>query len=62
MLARNELIFRWFVYSLAALLCLFVQTALLQRFIIWGIVPFLYPLLAAIPGTYEDSISATTIT
>lgn len=59
MLARNELIFRWTIYSLAALLCLFVQTALLQRFTIWGIVPFLYPLLAAIPATYENSVAAT---
>jgi len=59
MLARNELIFRWSVYTLAALLCLFVQTALLQRLTIWGVTPFLYPLLAAIPATYEPPVSAT---
>lgn len=60
MLARNELIFRWSIYTLAALLCLAVQTALLQRFTVWGVVPFLYPLLAAIPATYEAPVSATT--
>lgn len=59
MLARNELIFRWSVYTLAALLCLFIQTALLQRLTIWGVTPFLYPLLAAIPATYESPVPAT---
>lgn len=59
MLARNELIFRWSVYTLAALLCLFIQTALLQRLTIWGVTPFLYPLLAAIPATYENPVPAT---
>ena len=41
MLARNELIFRWSVYGLAAVLCLLVQTLVLQRLTVWGIVPFL---------------------
>ena len=59
MLARNELIFRWSVYGLAAVLCLLVQTLVLQRLTVWGIVPFLYPLLAAIPATYEDPVPAT---
>ena len=59
MLARNELIFRWSVYTLAALLCLLIQTALLQRLTIWGVTPFLYPLLAAIPATYEAPVPAT---
>ena len=59
MLARNELIFRWSVYGLAALLCLLVQTLVLQRLSIWGIAPFLYPLLAAIPATYEAPVPAT---
>ena len=59
MLARNELIFRWSVYTLAALLCLFIQTAFLQRLTVWGVTPFLYPLLAAIPATYESPVPAT---
>lgn len=60
MLARNELIFKWFLYAGAAALCLVVQTALLQRITIWGVIPFLYPLLAAIPATYESSFAGTT--
>lgn len=59
MLVRNEVIFKWFLYALAAVLCLFVQTALLQRIQIWGVIPFLYPLLAAIPATWESPTAGT---
>lgn len=59
MLVRNEVIFKWFLYALAAVLCLFVQTALLQRIHVWGVIPFLYPLLAAIPATWESPSSGT---
>ena len=49
MLARNEIIFKWALYALAAVLCLFVQGALLQRVTIWGVIPFIFPLTAARP-------------
>ena len=59
MLARNETILKWALYGAAAALCLFVQSALLQRITIWGVIPFLYPLLAAIPATYEQPVFGT---
>lgn len=59
MLARNALIFRWTVYAAAALLCFIAQTAVLQRVSFWGVLPFLYPALAAIPATYEGSVAGT---
>lgn len=59
MLARNETILKWVLYAAAAALCLFIQGALLQRITIWGVIPFLYPLLAVIPATYEGSVSGT---
>ena len=59
MLARNKLIIKWALYAAAALLCLLVQGALLQRITIWGVIPFLYPLLAAIPATWESPVSGT---
>ena len=59
MLARNETIFKWALYACAALLCLLVQGALLQRLSLWGVIPFIYPLLAAIPATYEEPVSGT---
>ena len=59
MLARNETIFKWFLYAAAAVLCLTVQGALLQRITIWGVIPFLCPLLAAIPATQESPTAGT---
>lgn len=59
MLARNETIFKWTLYAAAAALCLLVQSALLQRLEIWGVIPFLYPLLAAVPAAYEGPVSGT---
>ena len=57
MLARNKLLVKWFLYAVAAAACLLVQTALLQRFTVWGVIPFLYPLLAAIPATRESPVA-----
>lgn len=59
MLARNETIFKWTLYAAATLLCFLVQEALLQRLTIWGVLPFVYPLLAAIPATYEAPVPGT---
>lgn len=59
MLARNETIFKWTLYAAATALCFLVQGAILQRIMIWGVIPFLYPLLAAIPASYEKPVSAT---
>lgn len=59
MLARNETIFKWVLYAAAALLCFFIQGAVLQRITVWGVIPFLYPALAAIPATYEGPVPGT---
>ena len=59
MLARNETIFKWTLYTMASLLCVFVQGAVLQRIVLLGVLPFLYPLLAVIPATYEQPVPAT---
>lgn len=59
MIARNETIFKWSLYAAATLLCLVVQGGLLQRLVFWGVIPFLYPLLAAIPATYEGPLAGT---
>lgn len=59
MLARNEIIFKWTLYAAAAMLCLTVQSALLQRLTLWGVIPFVCPLLAAIPATWESPAAGT---
>lgn len=59
MLARNEVILKWSLYAAATALCFLLQAAILQHITIWGVIPFLYPLLAAIPATYEAPVPAT---
>ena len=59
MLARNETIFKWLLYALATLLCVAIQGAVLQRVSIWGVIPFLYPLLPAVLATCEGPTAGT---
>lgn len=59
MLARNETIFKWFLYAAAAFACFLVQGGLLQRLSFWGVIPFLYPLAAIVPATYEGPTAGT---
>lgn len=59
MLARNETILKWLLYALATLLCVFLQSAVFQRLSIWGVIPFLYPLLPAVLATYEGPTAGT---
>ena len=59
MLARNEIIFKWSLYAGATVLLLLLQVSLLQRITLWGVIPFLYPLTAVIPATYESPVSGT---
>lgn len=59
MIARNETIFKWSLYAAATVLCLLLQGGLLQRLELWGVIPFLYPLLAAIPATFEGPLAGT---
>ena len=59
MIARNEIIFKWTLYAAVTALCLFIQGGLLQRLEFWGVLPFLYPLLAAIPATFEGPLAGS---
>ena len=53
MLARSATIFKWTLYTLAGLVWAVVQAAFLQRVTVWGVIPFLYPLIAALPAIFE---------
>lgn len=57
MVARNDTIFKWTLYGAATALCFLVQAFLLQRISLWGVIPFLYPVLAAVVATYEGPVS-----
>ena len=61
MLARSATIFKWTLYTLAGLVWAVVQAAFLQRVIIWGVIPFLYPLIAALPATFEGPAAGTVL-
>lgn len=56
MSAKNESIFKWSLYAAAALALLLLQSSLLQRITVWGVIPFLYPALAAVLGNYESPV------
>ena len=59
MLARSATIIKWVLYALAGLACTVVQAAVLQRFTLWGVIPFLYPLIAALPATFAGPAAGT---
>ena len=59
MLARNETIIKWALYAAVSLLGVFAQGAVLQRLELFGVIPFIFPLLASIPATFESSVSGT---
>ena len=59
MRARSATIIKWVLYALAGLACTVVQAAVLQRFTLWGVIPFLYPLIAALPATFEGPAAGT---
>lgn len=59
MLARNEIIFKWALYAAVTAVWFLVQGAFCQRITVWGVIPFLYPMLAAIPATFEAPVPAT---
>ena len=56
MVARSELILRWSVYGGAGLLVCLVQGLILQRLSLWGVMPFLYPALAAMVAVWEGAL------
>lgn len=59
MLARNETILKWTLYAAAAALCFLVQGFALQGIRLLGVIPFVYPLVAAIPATYEGPLAGS---
>ena len=59
MLVRNEIIIKWTLYAAATAVWFLVQGAFCQRLTLWGVIPFLYPMLAAIPATFEAPVPAT---
>jgi len=53
MLPKSYLIYKWSVYGLATVLLFALQHLLLNHIQIWGVTPFLYPMLPAVLASYE---------
>jgi rod shape-determining protein MreD len=51
---HGSLFYRWVFYGAAAGLCLILQSLLLNRLRLWGIHPFLPPVLIAVAAAQED--------
>lgn len=56
MLARNETIFKWALYAGATAVFFLLQGAVLQRITLWGVIPFVFPILVAVLGMYEGPL------
>ncbi len=53
MLPKSYLIAKWSVYALATLALFALQRLLLNQLRLWGVTPFLYPMLPAVLASYE---------
>ena len=53
MLPKSYLVFKWTIYSLATLLLFALQYLVLNHVHVFGITPFLYPMLPAVLSSYE---------
>ena len=58
MLTKRDLLIKWSAYAALVLALLFVHSFTLHRLTVWGVVPFLPPLIAGTLGSLEDSRSA----
>ncbi len=56
---RTEILKKWLAYAGAALAAAVVQGLVLQRLRVFGVMPFVYPLLAALIAMLEGSVAGT---
>lgn len=53
-MVQGRLFYRWLFYALAALLFLAIQSLFLNRVSLWGVHPFVLPVLVAVASSWED--------
>lgn len=56
MLARTATVVKWTLFCLAGVFFMVLQNLFLNRITILGVIPFLYPLIVAVPATMEGSL------
>ena len=53
MLPKSYLVWKWTVYGFATLALFALQYLLLDHVRLWGVTPFIYPMLPAVVASYE---------
>lgn len=53
MLPKSYIVFKWTVYGLATIALFAFQYLVLDQITVWGLTPFLYPMLPAVSASYE---------
>ena len=59
MLGRTEIIFKWLLYAAGVLICWILHGVALQFLDIFGVMPFIFPILAAVIAMYEGPFSGS---
>ena len=59
MLGRTEIIFKWLLYAAGVLICWILHGVALQFLNIFDVVPFIFPMLAAVIAMYEGPFSGS---
>ena len=59
MLGRTEIIFKWLLYAAGVLICWSLHGVALQFLNIFGVMPFIFPMLAAVIAMYEGPFSGS---
>lgn len=59
MLGRTELLLKWLLYAAGVMICWLLHGLALQFLDIWGAMPFIFPMLAAVIAMYEGPLSGS---
>lgn len=59
MLGRTEILFKWLLYAAGVLICWMLHGVALQFLNIFGVMPFIFPMLAAVIAMYEGPFSGS---
>ena len=59
MLGRTELLFKWLLYAAGVMICWILHGLALQFLDIFGVMPFIFPMLAAVIAMYEGPFSGS---
>ena len=59
MLGRTEYLFKWTLYAAGVVICWLVHGLLLQHWVLFGAMPFIFPMLTALIAMYEGPFSGS---